>query len=116
MEPYSKQADWIAFVMHSIVGAFVGCILGYYLITEYAIGLLRNGMLPVPFFLGCALVGAGLGSRLGDKLWIGLNYKVIPPDGPRHSSRSYFMAIFLTCLGAILVGLTLWKHLASFVR
>lgn len=62
---------------------------------------------------GAALIGAGLASLLGDRLWIGSSYKFIPPDTPRHSSLSKALSFLSMGVGAALIALTLF---ANFTR
>lgn len=113
MEEYSKKANWLAFVLHSIFGLFVGCISGLVLISRKRQGIWLNDELIFPYLIGAALVGAGLGARLGDRLWIGHRYLVIPPDAPAHSKWSYYLSLFVTCVGAIIVGISLFLHFTT---
>jgi hypothetical protein len=112
MREYSSKANWLSFVLHFIFGLFVGCLGGLVLISRRRHGIWLNHELILPYLIGAALVGAGLGARLGDRLWIGLNYLVIPPDAPIHSKWSYYLSLFVTSLGAIIVALSLFRHFA----
>ena len=49
-------------------GVIVGCFAGFYVIHSDIEFLQDNLAL---FFASCALLGAGLGSLLGDRLWLG---------------------------------------------
>lgn len=48
-----------------------------------------------------ALIGAGITSLIGDRLWLGSNYRVIPPDNMRHSNLSRMISASSIILGSI---------------
>ncbi len=112
MREYSSKANWLSFVLHFILGLFVVCMGGLVIISRGRRGYWLDNDLILPYLIGAALVGAGLGARLGDRLWIGLNYLVIPPDAPTHSKWSYYLSLFVTSVGAIIVALSLFRHFA----
>jgi hypothetical protein len=104
----NKIADWIAWVLHFVVGAAVAVVIGA------GIFFRRNrlhGTQPLisedfwaPYLIGAALVGGGVASLLGDKLWIGLNYRMIPPDGVQHSLASKVISLACLVVGAGLIA------------
>lgn len=106
----SNRADWIAWILHFILGLPVGAFIGYFLIsrseggrysTSHKPSWLSNDLI-LPYLIGTALLGAGIASLYGDKLWLSHNYKVIPPDGVQHSSKSK-----LCSYGSIAIGVAL---------
>lgn len=64
----------------------------------------------LPFLLGTALIGAGLGSRYGDRLWLGDSYKVIPPDEPEQSALSDWISWCLVAAGIATCVVTIIKQ------
>jgi hypothetical protein len=111
MEPeFSKQADWLAFTLHFIFGLVVGFFGGFYLITRNASRINLAEAFIIPFLFGASLIGAGLATKLGDRLWIGDNYRIIPPDAPRHSRVSHYSSILALVLGSVMVGLSIISH------
>lgn len=100
----NRQADWLAWSLHYLLGLVVGAIL-------CAAGAARrqsNTWLPahifLPFVIGGSLIGAGLASLLGDRLWMGSHYKGFPPEGPRHSLFSKSLSFLSLGIGAILAA------------
>jgi hypothetical protein len=93
-------ADWMSITLHALLGLVVGTIFG----AEVAF---HSGLF-VPSIIVCipgaALMGAGLGAQLGDKLWIGNSYSIIPPDGIRHSGASRVFTYGLIGLGFLLIA------------
>lgn len=111
MEPkFSKQADWLSFAMHFIFGLVVGFFVGLYSVTRSASGLNLADASIIPFLFGASLVGAGLGAKLGDRLWLGNSYIIIPPDTPRHSRVSCYSAISTIVLGSAMVTFSIISH------
>ena len=104
--PDSPQADWIAWILHFIVGAFVGGMIGLSIISRgnrSIGGELLDHHLILPFIAATALMGAGLASFMGDKLWIGDNFRCIPPDGIPQSSASTMMSYAIGVLGCLVL-------------
>src|SRR6185295_12077944 len=94
-----KQANWLAWSMHGIYGFIAGVVLGLVVISRGRSGLWIHVDLVVRFLIGAALIGAGLGSRYGDRLWIGDNYKMLPPDEPEQSTLSDWLSWCLVAGG-----------------
>jgi hypothetical protein len=102
----NKRADWISWVLHFVFGAVVGALMGLGMGTsgrrQQDFRWLESGLLP-EFVLGFALVGASLGSLYGERLWTGLSYRVIPPDGIEHSLTSRVLSILSGIAGAAVI-------------
>lgn len=64
----------------------------------------------LPFLVGTSLFGAGLFAQLGDRLWSGYNYRVIPPDAPRHSKISKLLTWTFMITGLVLAALMIYWH------
>lgn len=98
----------MSWVLHFVFSAVVGSLMGLGMGTS---GRRRGAhhlwlefsFLP-EFFLGCVLLGAGLGSLYGERLWTGLSYRVIPPDGIEHSLTSRVLSILSGIAGAALIA------------
>jgi hypothetical protein len=83
-----RRANWLAWGMQGALGLFVGATTGFLAISRRHAGLLLDDNLVLPFLIGAALIGAGFGSRYGDRLWFGDNYGMLPPDEPEQSNLS----------------------------
>jgi hypothetical protein len=67
----------------------------------------------IPSFLtGCALVGSGLASWHGDRLWLGRSFRVVRPDGVTHSRSSRIASLTAAVAGGLLVARVMLLHLA----
>jgi hypothetical protein len=110
MEEPAEKADWLAFGLQFIFGLLVGCVVGIASIRRRRHGIWLQDELILPYLAGAALIGAGLGALLGDRLWMGSFYRVLPPDAPAHSKTSQVVAIATIVLGAALAGHTLFRH------
>jgi hypothetical protein len=101
-------ANWLAWALQFIAGFIAGGIVGLVLTRG---GWQSYRGMPFDQFLlsvgGAALVGAGLATYYGDRLWNGLLYDVIPPDEFPQSwpSRLLSCAIGAVGGGLILLGL-----------
>jgi hypothetical protein len=104
----NDQSDWLAWGMHFVLGGVVGAGFGSIFIRggRRSIPLIErdHGLL---FVLGMALLVAAMASRYGDALWVGDNYRVIPPDEPRHSSATLRASIAAGGVGVLLMCLAL---------
>ena len=115
MQGEPRKADWMSFVMHFVIGLFPGCLIGWMIINPPRRGMRGDGIwldddLIFPFLLGTSLIIAGIAATYGDRLWIGNNYRVIPPDAARHSKISMYLARFTIIFGAALAFYALYKH------
>jgi len=109
----NERADWMSWVLHFVFGAGVGAFMGLGMGSSGRRGShhrwLEFGLLP-EFVLGCVLLGAGLGSLCGERLWTGLSYHVIPPDGIEHSLTSRVLSILSGIAGAALITKLLLRN------
>lgn len=107
------QADWLAWILHYLFGLVVGALAGWWVASPGRRGRYWHWIAfeHYPLFLsGCALIGACLGSLFGERLWTGLNYRVIPPDGIEHSHLSRGLSIASGVAGAVLVLLAVLRN------
>lgn len=106
-------ADWLAWILHFLFGLVVGVVAGWCLanpgLRGYDLRWLEWEHYPA-FLSGCALIAACLGSLYGERLWTGLNYRVIPPDGIEHSHLSQGLSIASGVAGAGLVLLAVLRN------
>ena len=112
-----RSADWLAWSLQLIVGLAVGGVIGLRVISR---GRYNPGFSlateHVPLFLwGAAMVGGGLASYFGDKLWIGDSYRVIPPDAPQNSPASRALSVFIGLLGGGWILLACYRQLGLSV-
>ena len=110
MQDAPEKADWISFVLHFVFGLLVGCFVGFITITRRRHGIWLQEELILPYLFGTSLFCAGLGAKLGDRLWIGDNYRIIPPDSPKHNRRSIFLSMISIVCGAGLAVVSLFLH------
>ena len=103
----------MSWVLHFVFGAGVGAVTG---LASGSSGIrgwrprwIESALLP-EFVLGCVLLGAGLGSLYGERLWTGLSYHVIPPDGIEHSLTSRVLSILSGIAGAALITKLLLRN------
>jgi hypothetical protein len=61
--------------------------------------------------IGAALIGAGLASYYGDRLWVGSAYRVIPPDDIARSVATKLLSILAGAVGGGLILLALLLNL-----
>ena len=104
------KADWLSLIMHFIVGAVVALLLGFAVIMRRRRGIWLDDHLILPFIVGACLLGGGLGSKFGDRLWLANSYKVIPPTPAQHSKISTVLSITSAIVGALLVVSSLARH------
>ena len=102
--------NWLGWIMQFIPGCMAGAYVGFLLVYRRRVG---PWMIPeaIPWFLlGASLVGGALASHLGDKLWIGDNYKVIPPESPNHTAASVICSIAVGLAGVACAAYALMMH------
>ena len=105
MTSRKQEADWVAWVLHFIVGALVGGFIGLTLARKdhKAGGGFWMDEAMVPYFvLGVALIFGAVASSEGDRLWVGLSYRMIPPEGIQQSKLSRRISLALGCIGVLL--------------
>ena len=116
-----RGADWIAWSLQLIVGLAVGGFIGLQVIIksdDRHLSLWDSGFWlateHVPLFLwGAAFIGGGLASYLGDRLWMGSSYRLIPPDDPKNSPASRALSMFIGLLGVGWVFLAMLRQFQS---
>ena len=107
------KADWLAWILHFVFGLVAGALAGLWVAAPGGRGFSWRWLAweHYPAFLsGCALIGACLGSFYGERLWTGLNYRVIPPDGIEHSGLSRGLSVVGGVAGAGLVLLAVIRN------
>ena len=86
-----RGADWLAWGLQFALGLVVGAVVGLGLVLRGSRNLggvrLAAGNLAL-LVLGAALLGGGLASRYGDRLWLGGSYRVVEPNGIAQSKAS----------------------------
>lgn len=107
-------ADWLAWLLQFVAGSIAGILLGLAILgSRSGQRSLWLGTDLIPAFLtGLALVGAGLASRHGDRLWLGRSFRMLPPDGVTHSKTSRIASLTAAAAGGLLVARTILLHLA----
>ena len=105
------QADWLGWTMQGVFGFLVGVAVGCYFLFRGRAGFGLHSGLMIPCLIGTGLIGAGLGARYGDRLWMGDNYRIIPPDEPEQSVLSDWLAWFLVAAGSATCVVVVLKQL-----
>ena len=111
-----RGADWLAWSLQFVVGLVVGAFIGLAIISRsrsFGGGLWLVSEQVSTFICGMALIGGGLASFFGDQLWVGSTYRVIPPDGIKHSSASRIVSVVTGVLGGILALTSVLQHFGS---
>lgn len=104
--------SWVLhFVFGAVVGGLIGLGVGAPGRRRRDFRWLESGLLP-EFVVGFALLGASLSSLYGERLWTGLSYRVIPPDGIEHSLTSRVLSILSGIGGAALIAKVLLNELS----
>lgn len=101
MQQSPLKADWLSFILHFLFGLAVGGVLGFVVIGRKS-GIWLNDDLILPWISGVALIGAGLGAKMGDSLWMSSSESLFPSDAPAHSRLSAWL-----CSLSILIGIAL---------
>jgi hypothetical protein len=106
-------ADWLAWTLQFIAGFIVGSLIGLYLLPRAPRDRLLNMTTEdiTGFVLGAALMGAAFASFFGDRLWVGLSYRILPPDEIKHSATSRIASIVTGVVGMSVLLLPLLRHL-----
>jgi hypothetical protein len=111
MTAMNVKANWTAWGLHGGFGAIAGGLIGFCtLIEEGPDTFWIRTDLVIFLLIGGALIGAGLGSRYGDRLWLGENYHILPPDEPEQSNLSDWLSWCLVAAGVATCVVTILKH------
>lgn len=76
-------------------------------------GIWLSEELVFPYLIGAAMIGAGLGARYGDRLWLGDNFRVFRPNIHKQSSKSSRLSIAVVIVGVVLTVYSLLSHFFS---
>jgi hypothetical protein len=115
----NKHGDWISWILHFIVGMVVGTLGGLVLLMQGHRGssafrsLWIGDSLILPFILGTGLILGGVASHFGDQLWVGSNFRVIPPDQPSKSIYTVLLSALTVVCGLCSVGYALYMHFST---
>jgi hypothetical protein len=110
-----RGADWLSWSLQFIAGSVVGAVGGLYILSRASRYHLTSEDV-VTLILGGALIGAGLASFYGDRLWIGLSYRVIPPDDIEQSETSQILSMATGALGVCVLLRDFLHHFQIFSR
>lgn len=108
-------ADWMAWTLQFVAGLLAGLLLGLAILgsrRDSSSYWLDPDQVPA-FLAGLALVGAGLASWHGDRLWLARSFRVVRPDGVTHSRTSKIAALTAAAAGGALVARGILRHLDS---
>lgn len=108
-----RSADWLAWSLHFVVGLAVGAFIGVAIVSRRRRFGSGCWLAPeqAPFFIcGAALLGAGLASLYGDRLWLGSSFRVIPPTDIQHSNTSRILSIVMVFAGSITLAAVILRH------
>ena len=106
-----KGADWLAWSLQFLAGLFVGAILALYITRRSWYSAAAASQYILMPIIGAALIGAGLASYFGDRLWFGASYSIIPPEDIQHSATSRTVSVIAIALGGAMVLLALLLNL-----
>jgi hypothetical protein len=106
----NRQANWLSWSLQFIIGLVVGGLGGLWLLMRrgYSMFWLSPNLVP-HFIAGASLLGGGLASYYGDRLW--LDDYIIPQEPPEQSDLSKNLSLLAGCAG---VGLMLFAVLRYF--
>jgi hypothetical protein len=105
------RANWLAWFLHGVFGLVAGVVAGLVVLSRGRAGLWLDIDLLPKFLIGTALMGAGLGSRYGDRLWLGDNYRMLPPEEPEQSNFSDWLSWGLVAAGCANCIVTVLRQL-----
>lgn len=113
-----NKADWLGWSMQLVFGLVLGGGLSIAVWLRRADRSWLKDDYVFPFLVGCALIGAGLTSHYGDRIFYGLfsesSYRVIPPDDPERSAASLCCSVLMGLAGAGCVVIALGRNFGLF--
>lgn len=107
------RADWAAWILQFLFGSIVGAGIS----LAFTPGLRRRSDTLIDredammFLLGTVLIGGGLASYLGDRLWLDGVYRFSQPEAARHSMLSRILSILFTVAGLVLLITAIMRSL-----
>lgn len=99
----------MSFVLHFLFGLVVGAVLGFAVNGRTGVLMLRDDLI-LPWIAGIALVGAGLGAKLGDRLWMASSESMVGSDAPSHSGLSKWLCHLSILSGIAFAATALFKQ------
>lgn len=109
MPPSPPKADWMSFVLHFLFGLAIGAVIGGLTISRrHGIWLQEDFIFS--YLCGTAFLGAGLGAKWGDRLWMASSSSIVGSDAPTHSRFSNWLCSLSTLIGLALVATSLFKN------
>jgi len=108
------RANWLAWTLQFAFGAILGWVLGFGLLHPRHIGEWLDREHVPGFLFGSSMLLAGLFSLYGDALWFGGSYRMIPPDGVRHSRTSKWISQITLLVGAALLAVAVCRNYGVF--
>ncbi|MEO5711942.1 MAG: hypothetical protein ABIT37_00490 [Luteolibacter sp.] len=108
------RANWLAWALQFAFGVILGLVLGFGSLHPRNVGEWMDPKHVPGFLFGSSLLLAGLFSLYGDQLWFGDSYRVIPPDGVRHSRTSKLISQITLLAGVVLITLALCRNYGVF--
>jgi hypothetical protein len=102
--------NWLGWILQFILGFIVGVFFGWIIINRRRMGPWMM-LEAIPWFLvGAGLITGSVASYMGDRLWIGDNYRVIPPDSPEQTAASVITSIAIGLAGVACAAYALMLH------
>jgi hypothetical protein len=112
----NRSANWMGWTLQLIFGAILGSALGMSVVSRRYGG--ASWMIPdaIPIFVtGCGLLIGAISSHWGDRLWMGDNYILFPPDGPDQNWMSTAISIVIGLAGCACISFALLLHFGIFL-
>ncbi len=113
-EQMKNSADWLGWSLQFIVGLVVGTVAGLMILLRINrhVGDLHLSVANFGMILcGTGLVGGGIASIYGDRLWLGWSCRVIPLDDISQSTASLKASYAACTLGCVIVVSAVIRHI-----
>jgi hypothetical protein len=106
-----RQGNWLAWSLQFIVGLVIGGFVGLRILLRRGIPMFWLSPNLVPYFLaGASLLGGGIASHYGDRLWLGAGY-IIPNESPNQSDLSNNCSLVAGAAGVSLMVFAICRNL-----